>query len=161
MGAEWVGPGTEKFHIICERDVGLFSLIQQVIANVPWAVRENRIPVVYFGGNTCYWTPHGYRGSHTVWEYYFKPLIPGYPASIIPEPIREKIRADRPSPTDVGDLVQDDFFVSRHFGDHPRLSGMTLKVTANPRARAFYENCGFTVEGEEQTRFGAALRMTR
>ena len=128
MGAERVGPGTEKFHIICERDVGLFSLIQQVIANVPWAVKENRIPVVYFGGNTCYWTPHGYRGSHTVWEYYFKPLIPGYPASTIPEPIRRMIRADRPSPTDVGDLVQDDFFVSRHFGDHPRLSGMTLPI---------------------------------
>lgn len=42
-----------------------------------------------------------------------------------------------------------------------RLSGMTLKVTANPRARGFYESCGFTVEGEEQTRFGPALRMSR
>ena len=42
-----------------------------------------------------------------------------------------------------------------------RLSGMTLKVTANPSARPFYESCGFTVEGEEQTRFGPALRMSR
>ena len=42
-----------------------------------------------------------------------------------------------------------------------RLSGMTLKVTASPRARAFYQSCGFTVEGEEQTRFGPALRMSR
>ena len=42
-----------------------------------------------------------------------------------------------------------------------RLSGMTLKVTANPRARRFYESCGFAVEGEEQTRFGLALRMSR
>lgn len=42
-----------------------------------------------------------------------------------------------------------------------RLSGMTLKVTANPRARPFYESCGFTVEGEEQTRFGPGLRMSR
>ena len=42
-----------------------------------------------------------------------------------------------------------------------RLSGMTLKVTANPRARPFYESCGFSVEGEEQTRFGPALRMSR
>ena len=123
-----MGPGKEKFHIICERDVGLFSLIQQVIANVPWAVKENRIPVVYFGENTCYWTPNGYRGSHTVWEYYFKPLIPAYSASAIPEPIRKMIRADRPSPTDVGSLVQDAFFVSRHFGDHPRLSGVTLSI---------------------------------
>ena len=45
-----MGPGTQKFHIICERDVGLFSLIQQVIANVPWAVKEDRVPVVYFRG---------------------------------------------------------------------------------------------------------------
>ena len=28
-------------------------------------------------------------------------------------------------------------------------------------ARKFYESCGFTVEGEEQTRFGPALRMTK
>jgi hypothetical protein len=123
-----VGRGTEKFHIICERDVGLFSLIQQVIANVPWAVKENRIPVVYFGENTCYWTPNGYQGRHTVWEYYFKPLIPGYSASTIPEPIRKLIHADRPSPNDVGTFVADAFFVSRHFGDHPRLSGVTLPI---------------------------------
>ena len=42
-----------------------------------------------------------------------------------------------------------------------RLSGMTLKVIASPRVRRFYESCGFTVEGEEQTRFGPALRMSR
>ena len=42
-----------------------------------------------------------------------------------------------------------------------RRRGLTLKVTANPRARRFYESCGFSVEGEEQTRFGAALRMTK
>jgi GNAT superfamily N-acetyltransferase len=42
-----------------------------------------------------------------------------------------------------------------------RLSGMTLKVTANPSARHFYESCGFSVQGEEQTRFGPALRMSR
>ena len=42
-----------------------------------------------------------------------------------------------------------------------RLSGMTLKVTANPSVRLFYETCGFSVEGEVQTRFGPALRMSR
>lgn len=42
-----------------------------------------------------------------------------------------------------------------------RKRGLALKVIANPRARRFYESCGFTVEGEEQTRFGPALRMTR
>ena len=120
--------GTERFHLICERDVGLFSLIQQVIANVPWAVQEKRIPVVYFGANTCYWTPSGYRGRHTVWEYYFEPLVPGYPASTIPHPIQQLISADRPGPNDLGRFVGDAFFVSRHFGDHPSLRGVTLPI---------------------------------
>jgi len=42
-----------------------------------------------------------------------------------------------------------------------RKRGLALKVIANPRARRFYENCGFSVEGEEQTRFGPGLRMTK
>ena len=42
-----------------------------------------------------------------------------------------------------------------------RRRGLSLSVTAGPNARAFYENCGFAVEGEAQTRFGPALRMSR
>jgi GNAT superfamily N-acetyltransferase len=42
-----------------------------------------------------------------------------------------------------------------------RRRGLALKVIASPAARGFYESCGFSVEGEEQTRFGVALRMTR
>lgn len=42
-----------------------------------------------------------------------------------------------------------------------RKRGLTLSVIANPRARPFYEHCGFSVEGEVQTRFGPALRMTK
>ena len=42
-----------------------------------------------------------------------------------------------------------------------RNRGLSLKVIATPRARRFYENCGFSVEGDEQTRFGPALRMTK
>jgi GNAT superfamily N-acetyltransferase len=42
-----------------------------------------------------------------------------------------------------------------------RRKGLTLKVTASPRAKRFYESCGFAVEGDEQTRFGPALRMTK
>ena len=118
--------GSERFHVICERDVGLFSLIQQVIAQVPWAIKENRIPIVYFGDNTCYWTPHGYRGRRTVWEYYFEPVVAEYPASTIPERICALIRADLPSPNDVGHPVDGRFFVSSHFGDHPQLTGATL-----------------------------------
>ena len=42
-----------------------------------------------------------------------------------------------------------------------RKRGLALKVIANPSARRFYESCGFTIEGDEQTRFGPALRMTK
>ena len=43
-----------------------------------------------------------------------------------------------------------------------RRRGLSLvTVVANPTALGFYEKCGFTVEGEEQTRFGPGLRMSR
>ena len=42
-----------------------------------------------------------------------------------------------------------------------RKRGLALMVTANPSARPFYESCGFTLEGEAQTRFGPALRMSK
>jgi hypothetical protein len=87
-----------RLHIVTERDVGLFSLIQQVIANISWAVADHRIPVVHFGNDTCYWTPNGYRGRRTVWEYYFEPVVPGYPASRIPEPVQALISGMRLCP---------------------------------------------------------------
>lgn len=126
--SEDTGDRPMQLHIICERDVGLFSLIQQVIANIPWAIAENRIPIVHFGRDTCYWTPNGYRGAHTVWEYYFEPLVAGYSTSKIPKPIRELISVNRPSPHEVGYPVNEHVFVSSHFGDHPHLSGATLLI---------------------------------
>ena len=42
-----------------------------------------------------------------------------------------------------------------------RRRGLALMVVANPHARGFYEKCGFALEGEAQTRFGPALRMSR
>ena len=42
-----------------------------------------------------------------------------------------------------------------------RSRGLGLTVIANPSARRFYQSCGFSIEGEEQTRFGPALRMSR
>jgi GNAT superfamily N-acetyltransferase len=42
-----------------------------------------------------------------------------------------------------------------------RKRGLSLTVVASPTARGFYERCGFAVEGDEQTRFGPALRMSR
>ena len=82
---------------MCERDVGLFLLIQQVIANIPWALQEHRVPIVYFQSRTCYWTPNGYEGRDTVWEYYFEPVIPTYPASSIPEQLRKLLILTRPA----------------------------------------------------------------
>ena len=45
-----------------------------------------------------------------------------------------------------------------HLARDRGLSLMT--VVANPAAREFYERCGFSVEGEAQTRFGPALSMS-
>lgn len=42
-----------------------------------------------------------------------------------------------------------------------RRAGLGLTVIAAPGAREFYELCGFTVEGDAETRFGSALRMSR
>jgi GNAT superfamily N-acetyltransferase len=42
-----------------------------------------------------------------------------------------------------------------------RRKGLSLMVVANPSGREFYERCGFTLEGEAETRFGPALRMSR
>ena len=42
-----------------------------------------------------------------------------------------------------------------------RSKGLALTVIASPRARGFYEGCGFSVEGDAQTRFGPALRMSK
>lgn len=126
-------------HIICERDVGLFSLIQQVVANIPWAIAEHRIPVVHFGARTCYWTPNGYHGKDSVWEYYFEPVVPPYSASCIPPHIRAFISQVPPSPHEVGYFVDGRAtaeiatavtrtFVSSHFGDHPDLNGAALLI---------------------------------
>src|SRR5687768_603054 len=112
-----------RFHIICERDVGLFSLVQQVIANIPWAIHEERIPIVYFQEKTCYWRPHGYQGSSTVWEYYFEPVVAGHRASTIPAHVRVAVADRPPSPYEAGYFVDHDTFVSSHFGDHPDLAG--------------------------------------
>lgn len=42
-----------------------------------------------------------------------------------------------------------------------RRQGLAMMVIANPSAQLFYEKCGFMVEGEAETRFGPALRMSR
>jgi N-acetylglutamate synthase-like GNAT family acetyltransferase len=55
--------------------------------------------------------------------------------------------------------------VGRTLADHAvhqaRRKGLTLSVIASPTALGFYEKCGFSVEGEADTRFGPAVRMSR
>lgn len=42
-----------------------------------------------------------------------------------------------------------------------RLGLSLLSVVASPSAKEFYERCGFTAEGETETRFGPAWKMSR
>jgi hypothetical protein len=84
--------------------------------------------VVHFADGTCYWTPNGYQGRDTVWEYYFEPLDPTYPATRIPDRIKRILSVTRPSPFEVGYHADGDVFVSCHFGDHPQLRGATLPI---------------------------------
>lgn len=42
-----------------------------------------------------------------------------------------------------------------------RRRGLSLTVVSSPEASEFYEKCGFTVEGQAETRFGPALKMSR
>ena len=117
-----------RLHIICERDVGLFSLVQQVVANVPWALAERRVPIVCFGARTCYWTPTGHRGKQTVWEYYFEPLVATHPAGRIPVETSAVLLSEPPSASELGYEVGAGSFVSCHFGDHPDVSGGALPI---------------------------------
>jgi hypothetical protein len=46
----------------------------------------------------------------------------------IPAPIKELIAERRPPPDEVGYFVADQAFASSHFGDHPLLTGATLRI---------------------------------
>ena len=94
-----------KLHIVCERDVGLFSLFHQVIANVPWALGGNFIPVVYFGQRTCYWVP-----------------------GAIPQHIRHLIEVNPPIIGDVGYAADEDTFICAQYGDHHLIEGKALPI---------------------------------
>lgn len=124
----WKTGPPESLHVMCERDVGLFSLVQQVIANIPWALGANRIPIAFFQAGTCYWTSTGYRGKDTVWEYYFEPVIATHPASSLPHEVRYTIAWKVPRPHEVGYFAGEKVFITNHFGDHPELAGRALSI---------------------------------
>jgi len=118
----------ERLHILRERDVGLFSLVQQVIANVPWALADGRIPVACFGEGCSYWKAGGHRGRDNVWEYYFEPAVPDFPSSRIPGDLWARIDPIFPGDLEVGVAIEDGHFVTRHFGDHADLMGKSMVI---------------------------------
>jgi GNAT superfamily N-acetyltransferase len=77
-------------------------------------------------------------------------------------------------PGDAKAMDLDGLFVEVHFWRHgagrllvshccgvARQSGAAvLRVIGNPHARGFYEACGFSVTGQEKTRFGTGLSMS-
>src|SRR5262245_43877040 len=131
---------TEKrdvLHLICDRDVGLFALILSVVAHVQWALREGRIPIVYYSNGSIYWTPNGYRGYDTVWEYYFEPVIPTHPAAVISAKIRQLL-ATAPLPYNTPGYFADEFtFVSNHQTGPNRDNIKDMPVDPSKRLRKF------------------------
>ena len=122
-------------HVMRERDVGLFSLVQQVVANVAWARHEDRVPIADFRERCCYWTPRGHEGAGSVWEYYFEPLVESYPADAISEALRTRVDQAFPDQNDLGYFLDDGVFVTNHYGDHPSLHGAVPVIPfmdANP-----------------------------
>jgi hypothetical protein len=124
------GNGTDRprLFVIYERDVGLFSLFQQVVANIPRALANQAVPIVCFGSGCAYFRPDGYRGRDTVWEYYFEPLVRGYDASLVCAAARE---AASRTATDWGLLgfeFDDRTTFSNNFGHHPELCGQALRI---------------------------------
>lgn len=121
-------PVRRELHILRERDVGLFSLVQQVLSHVPWALAEGRTPIAAFGSGCAYWTPRGHRGAETVWEYYFEPVVADAPYALLEPELLRELETVEPGEDEVGRRLPSGHFVSRHFGDHPDLEGRTLRI---------------------------------
>lgn len=117
-----------RFFIICERDAGLFSLIQQVIANLPRALNDKRIPIVYFAGNCCYWVPGGYQGKDNVWEYYFEPLLENFSSELIPDKVKTFAETGMSDGGVMGIAFNERFYLSSNFGDHSLLRNKCLVI---------------------------------
>jgi hypothetical protein len=75
----------------------------------------------------CYWTPNGYRGRYTIWEYYFEPVIPEYPVSRIPPHVLKSIADNFPKRTDLCHFVDAFAFVSNHGAWHIGVDGEALR----------------------------------
>jgi len=118
---------TEALHIICEKDVGLFSLIQQVISHIPEALYNSRVPIVFFESNCCYWIEKGYENKNNVWEYYFEPLLSEQGSDTIPSSVKDLIRSKFPDHIESGYHHEKHIFVTNNFGNHKAFKH-TLKI---------------------------------
>jgi hypothetical protein len=116
---------SERFHVLVERDVGLFSLIQQVVSHIPWALQEGRVPVVCFGPGCVYWTRDGFHGASTVWEYYFEPIVDEYPVDALPQDVKCAIA---PAQQGAWRVLTGGHVMSSNFGDHPEIASKTLAI---------------------------------
>jgi hypothetical protein len=115
-------------HIICEKDVGLFSLIQQVISHIPLALSTKKYPVVLFGKNCSYWTKQGYKEKTNVWEYYFEPIIKDKRINSLSKPLLDHINNHPPLHKEIGYFFNDDTFISNNFGNHNDFKGKSLTI---------------------------------
>jgi hypothetical protein len=129
-------------HIVCDWDVGLFNLILGVLAHIYEALNEGRIPIIYFGKKNCYWTPNGYNERNTVWEYYFEPAIPEYPATRIPPYVRKWINENPLQRHNIGEFVDEFNFVSSSGGWHVTIDGELLRPVGShkPYSRKMRES---------------------
>ncbi len=65
-------------HIIgSDPTAGLFSAFLNVISNIAYAEKYQKVPIVYWDEKTLYYEPSGYNGQTNVWEYYFEPVSCG------------------------------------------------------------------------------------
>ncbi|MFD2523291.1 nodulation protein NodZ [Emticicia soli] len=117
-----------KRHIICEKDVGLFSLIQQVIAHIPFALANGAYPVAFFGNRCCYWTSNGYQAKTNVWEYYFEPLLNKPDKNIIEPELSKHLINYPPDFKSKGYFWNTETFVSNNFGHHKYFRAQALQI---------------------------------
>ena len=122
---------TAVLHIVCDWDVGLFNLVMGAVAHIHWALKEGRIPIVYYSNKNCYWTPNGYRGRSTVWEYYFEPVISEYPASRIPPSVLKWIADNSLERGHLGHFVDNFAFISNNGAWHITVDGEGLRGHPN------------------------------
>jgi Nodulation protein Z (NodZ). len=115
-----------KFYIICERDVGLFSLIQSVVSHLVASGDLETIPIAYFRNKCCYFTDQGFMGSKNVWEYYFEPLENKYRSDDLPAHVLDYIRNNPPHHLAAGYIYKQSYFITSNFGDHKDLRNQTL-----------------------------------